>query len=77
MLRILRLRVPSGQGCLADESTDDRFHTVFDAEGNWRIGVQLAPDHTPPQWPDDTPQQIHLDLHVADPDQVQAREEHW
>lgn len=57
--------------------TDDRFHTVFDAEGIWRIGVQLAPDHTSPQWPDGTPQQIHLDLHVTDPDQVQAREEHW
>jgi predicted enzyme related to lactoylglutathione lyase len=28
------------------------------------VGVQLAPDHVPPEWPDGTPQQIHLDLWV-------------
>lgn len=46
--------------------TDDTWHTVIDAEGQWRIGVQLAPDHVPPDWPDGAPQQIHLDLHVED-----------
>lgn len=46
---------------------DDAFHCVIDAEGQWRIGVQLAPDHEPPQWPDGAPQQVHLDLHVEDP----------
>jgi hypothetical protein len=46
---------------------DDRFHCVFDASGEWRIGVQLAPNHIPPEWPDGVPQQVHLDLHVEDP----------
>ena len=45
---------------------DDRFHCVFDASGAWRIGVQLAANHLPPEWPDGTPQQVHLDLHVED-----------
>jgi hypothetical protein len=45
---------------------DDLFHSVFDASGEWRIGVQLAPNHIPPEWPDGVPQQVHLDLHVED-----------
>jgi predicted enzyme related to lactoylglutathione lyase len=44
---------------------DDDWHTVV-VDGEPRIGVQLAPDHTPPQWPDGAPQQIHLDLYVDD-----------
>jgi hypothetical protein len=32
------------------------------------VGVQLAPDHVPPDWPDGSPQQIHLDLWVDDID---------
>jgi hypothetical protein len=47
--------------------TDDQWHSVFDADGRWVIGVQLAPDHVPPVWPDGEPQQVHLDLHVDDP----------
>jgi hypothetical protein len=32
-----------------------------------RVGVQLAPNHVPPDWPDGTPpQQMHLDLWVED-----------
>jgi hypothetical protein len=46
---------------------DKRFHCVIDAAGEWRIGVQLAPEHTPPEWPDGAPQQVHVDLHVVDP----------
>lgn len=46
---------------------DDRWHSVIDAAGDWRIGVQLAPNHVPPDWPDGSPQQLHLDLHVDDP----------
>lgn len=46
---------------------DDRWHSVIDAAGEWRIGVQLAPDHVSPDWPDGAPQQVHLDLHVDDP----------
>ena len=47
--------------------TDDTFHSVIDADGRWAIGVQLAPDHIPPDWPDGSPQQVHLDLHIDDP----------
>jgi hypothetical protein len=46
---------------------EETWHSVLDAKGRWRIGVQLAPDHTPPDWPHGTPQQVHLDLHVEDP----------
>lgn len=49
---------------------DDAFHSVIDAAGEWRIGVQLAPDHVPPDWPDGAPQQLHLDLHVDGPQQA-------
>jgi hypothetical protein len=45
----------------------DDWHSVTDAAGEWRIGVQLAPGHVPPDWPDGTPKQVHLDLHVNDP----------
>ena len=45
---------------------DDRFHCVFDADDRWVVGVQLAPNHVPPDWPDGDPQQVHLDLHVDD-----------
>lgn len=47
---------------------DDDWHSVIDAAGEWRIGVQLAPNHVPPDWPHGrTAQQVHLDLHVEDP----------
>ena len=46
---------------------DDSWHSVVDAEGRWRIGIQLAPNHIPPDWPHGSSQQIHLDLHVDDP----------
>jgi Glyoxalase-like domain len=49
---------------------------TVDAEDDWhmvmvddepRVGVQLAPNHVAPDWPDGTPeQQIHLDLWVDD-----------
>jgi hypothetical protein len=45
---------------------DDDWHSVVDAAGEWRIGVQLAPDHVAPRWPDGEEQQIHLDLYVED-----------
>jgi predicted enzyme related to lactoylglutathione lyase len=45
---------------------DDGWHMVM-VDGAPRIGVQLAPDHIPPDWPDGAPpQQIHLDLWVED-----------
>ena len=44
---------------------EDDWHSVY-VDGQPRIGVQLAPDHVPPEWPGGTPQQIHLDLYVDD-----------
>jgi predicted enzyme related to lactoylglutathione lyase len=44
---------------------EDDWHMVS-VDGAPRVGVQLAPGHVPPQWPDGTPQQIHLDLWVTD-----------
>ena len=42
--------------------------TTLEGDGV-RLAVQLAPDHVPPQWPDPAhPQQLHLDVHVEDPD---------
>lgn len=47
---------------------DDDWHSVV-VNGEWRLGVQLAPNHRPPEWPDgETPQQMHLDLWVDDLD---------
>ena len=46
-------------------SADDHWHLVT-VDGEPRVGVQLAPNHVPPEWPDGTPQQIHIDLWVDD-----------
>jgi predicted enzyme related to lactoylglutathione lyase len=46
---------------------DDDWHMIMDRDGTPRIGVQLAPNHVQPEWPDgDQQQQIHLDLWVTD-----------
>lgn len=51
-------------GGTVDEEDDWHMVTV---DGAPRVGVQLAPNHVPPHWPDGTPpQQIHLDLWVDD-----------
>ncbi len=52
-------------GRVIDE--DDRFHCVINQEGHWVIGVQHAPNHRAPDWPDGNAQQVHLDFHVTDP----------
>jgi predicted enzyme related to lactoylglutathione lyase len=44
---------------------EDDWHMVL-VDGAPAIGVQLAPNHVPPEWPHGTPQQIHLDLWVED-----------
>jgi predicted enzyme related to lactoylglutathione lyase len=44
---------------------EDDWHMVL-VNGEPKVGVQLAPNHVPPEWPDGTPQQIHLDLWVDD-----------
>jgi hypothetical protein len=45
---------------------DGDWHNVIDADGRWVMGVQLAPNHVPPDWPLGNAQQVHLDLHVDD-----------
>ncbi|MBI4933716.1 MAG: VOC family protein [Actinobacteria bacterium] len=77
-MRIIRQVVVFDASDLVAESTfwagmlggrvlaDDTWHTVFDADDRWVIGVQFAPDHVPPEWPHGNAQQIHLDLHVED-----------
>jgi len=44
---------------------EDDWHMIA-VDGDPKMGIQLAPDHVPPDWPDGTPQQIHLDLYVDD-----------
>jgi predicted enzyme related to lactoylglutathione lyase len=51
--------------------TEDDWHMVY-ADGQPRVGIQLAPNHEPPDWPDGAPQQIHLDLWVEDPEAAHA-----
>jgi catechol 2,3-dioxygenase-like lactoylglutathione lyase family enzyme len=54
-------------GVLGGEvEADDDWHMVV-VDGEPRVGVQLAPGHVAPEWPDGSPpQQIHLDLWVDD-----------
>jgi len=52
---------------------DDEWVTMTTEDG-WRIGLQAAPDHVPPRWPDQAaPQQAHLDLRVPDVEAATAR----
>lgn len=49
-----------------DVDRGDHWHMVV-VDGRPRIGVQHAPDHVPPDWPDGSPpQQMHVDLWVDD-----------
>jgi predicted enzyme related to lactoylglutathione lyase len=60
-------------GVLGGEvDAEDDWHMVL-VDGDPRIGVQLAPDHVPPDWPDGTPQQVHLDLWVEDIEEARMR----
>jgi len=56
---------------------DDSFHSVVDSTGEWHVGVQLAPNHVPPSWPDGEPQQVHLDLHVENPHEAHETALGW
>lgn len=50
------------------ESSSDDWVTIRGVGGPG-IAFQLAPDHLPPTWPDNSvPQQFHLDLDVPDLD---------
>lgn len=50
----------------------DNWHMVF-VDGIRKIGVQLAPNHVPPEWPNGNPQQVHLDLWIDDIDAAHAQ----
>lgn len=53
--------------------TDEDWHTVL-VDGEPTIGVQFAPDHVAPDWPEGDPkQQVHLDLWVEDFEEAHAR----
>lgn len=47
-----------GRACVRcrEVHEDDDFHSVI-IEGKWRFGVQLAPNHIPPEWPDGAQQE--------------------
>jgi catechol 2,3-dioxygenase-like lactoylglutathione lyase family enzyme len=56
-----------------DVHRDEDWHSIL-VDGEWVVGVQLAPDHVPPQWPEGPQQQqMHLDLHVDDLDAAERR----
>ena len=44
---------------------DDDWHRLH-VDGEYVLAFQLAPDHVRPEWPDGQPQQLHLDLEIAD-----------
>ncbi|WP_203337571.1 VOC family protein [Nocardioides limicola] len=49
-----------------DADDDEDWHSII-VDGQWRLGIQLAPNHVPPQWPDGPQQQqVHLDVWVDD-----------
>jgi hypothetical protein len=49
-----------------DVHRDESWHSIV-VDGDWVMGVQLAPNHVPPGWPTaEQQQQVHLDLHVDD-----------
>lgn len=44
---------------------DDDWHSVI-VDGEWRLGIQLAPNHVTPEWPNGAQQQQIHDLWVDD-----------
>jgi catechol-2,3-dioxygenase len=56
------------------ESYADEEWISLRSDDGWRIGLQYAPDHVPPRWPDPAyPQQAHLDFRVPDLESGSAR----
>ena len=52
---------------------DDDWHSIV-VDGEWIMGVQLAPNHAPPDWPTGAQQQqVHLDLHVENLESAEQR----
>ena len=55
-------------------SVEDDWVVVSSNDGRTRLAFQLAPDLQPPRWPDPArPQQFHLDVQVADPEEGDAQ----
>jgi catechol 2,3-dioxygenase-like lactoylglutathione lyase family enzyme len=53
---------------------DDHWVVIGDAPDRPGVAFQFAPDLQPPRWPDPGhPQQMHLDVAVADIDQAENR----
>ena len=56
----------------AEDNEDDDW-VQLEARGGTRLAFQRVADHRPPQWPGaEHPQQVHLDLAVADLDVGEA-----
>ena len=51
-------------GTVVEDGT--RWRNIW-VDGEWQLGVQLAPDHDQPEWPDGTPQQVHFDFTLLAP----------
>lgn len=52
---------------------DESWHNIVVGD-EWVMGVQHAPNHVPPVWPDGPQQQqVHLDLHVDSIEEAGAR----
>ncbi|MGH3763696.1 MAG: VOC family protein [Pseudonocardiaceae bacterium] len=43
---------------------EDDWHSVY-VDGEPRLGIQLAPNHVPPEWPDGTSTRIPLGIRSA------------
>ena len=67
MLPTCMQRVPSGPGMLGGiVDAEDEWHSVI-VGGEWCLGIQLAPNHVAPAWPQgQQQQQIHLDVWIDD-----------
>ena len=46
------------------EEWGDRWRAIW-VDGGYALGVQLSPDHVPPEWPNGAPQQMHLDFYLV------------
>ena len=52
-------------GGTVDDYSESGWHMVK-VDDQPRVGIQHVADHVSPDWPDGTPQQVHLDLWVED-----------
>lgn len=54
-------------------SDDDPEWVRLEIEGSGDIGFQQVPEYQPPDWPNGSPQQAHLDFDVADLDEAESQ----